>query len=57
MQQPLETFPFHAYHVSEQRLSKDVSTGVHTFGRTCTLAVYGVLYQCDSGYAGTLGET
>ena len=38
-------------------LSKYVSTGVHTFGRTFTLAMYGVLYQCDSGYGGIRGET
>ena len=38
-------------------LSKCVCTGVHTFGRTFTLAMYGVLYQCDSGYVGIRGET
>ena len=38
-------------------LTKYVSTGVHTFGRTFTLPMYGVLYQCDSGYAGMRGGT
>ena len=38
-------------------LSECVRTGVHTFGRIFTLAIYGVLYQCDSGYVGIRGET
>ena len=37
-------------------LSKYVSTGVHTLGRTFTLAMYGVSYQCDSGYVVIRGE-
>ena len=42
---------------AQQLLSKCVSTGFQTYGRTFTLAMYGVLYQCDSGYAGIRGET
>ena len=33
-------------------LSKCVSTSDHTSERTFTIAMYGALYQCDSGYAG-----
>ena len=39
-------------------LRKCVSTCVRAHGRTFTLTMYGVLYQCDTGYsAGVRGET
>ena len=38
-------------------LSKFVSTGTRTYGRTFTLTIYGVLHRCECGYAGILRDT